>query len=125
LEENKDRNPQIDRSSQTPGLPTGHATTGRTRAWLRTAADRKVVLRGLAYALVVGAILVAINHGDAILGGNLDTSRWIRIALTVVVPYCVSTASSVGATLDLQPDNCDYCRPPSGEGTLPSIERGE
>ncbi|NIM01946.1 MAG: hypothetical protein GTN89_14325 [Acidobacteria bacterium] len=56
-----------------------------------------VVRRALGYAIVVGAILISINHGDAILRGDLDATRWIRMGLTVLVPYCVSTLSSVGA----------------------------
>jgi hypothetical protein len=45
----------------------------------------------------VGTVLTAINHGDALLRGQLDAVRLFRIGLTVVVPYCVSTASSVAA----------------------------
>jgi hypothetical protein len=42
-------------------------------------------------------VLIAINHGDAILRGDVDRDRLLRIALTVAVPYIVSTSSSVGA----------------------------
>jgi hypothetical protein len=56
-----------------------------------------VVRRALKYAIVVGAVLIAINHGDALLRRELDAVRLFRIGLTVVVPYCVSTASSVEA----------------------------
>ena len=45
----------------------------------------------------LGTILVAINHGDAIVRGDLSMGRLLRIALTVMVPYCVSTYSSVSA----------------------------
>ncbi len=55
-----------------------------------------MIRRVLKYAIVVGAVLIAINHGDAILRGNVDAMRLFRIGLTVLVPYCVSTASSVG-----------------------------
>ena len=57
--------------------------------------DRSVIRRGLLFALGVGALLVTINHGDAILSGDLDRTRWLKIGLTVLVPYAVSTASSV------------------------------
>jgi hypothetical protein len=67
------------------------------QVWLRTASDPVVVRRALKYAIVVGAVLIAINHGDALLRGQLDAVRLFRIGLTVVVPYCVSTASSVAA----------------------------
>lgn len=57
-----------------------------------------VVRRAVASALVVGPLLIAINHGDAIVKGDVTGSRLLRIALTVLVPYAVSTFSSVQAT---------------------------
>jgi hypothetical protein len=46
---------------------------------------------------VVGAILIAINHGDALLQGRIDAERVFKICLTLLVPYGVSTSSSVAA----------------------------
>jgi hypothetical protein len=56
-----------------------------------------VVRRGIAYAIIVGAILITINHGDAIVRGDVDSTRLLKMGLTVLVPYVVSTLSSVGA----------------------------
>lgn len=56
-----------------------------------------MVHRALTYAVVVGAVLITINHGDAILRGEVDGSRLARMVLTMFVPYVVSTLSSVGA----------------------------
>jgi hypothetical protein len=56
-----------------------------------------VVSRASKYAVVVGAVLIAINHGDAVLRGDLAAGRLWRMGLTVLVPYVVSTLSSVGA----------------------------
>ena len=64
---------------------------------LRLALESSVVKRALKYAVVVGLILIAINHGDAVLRGDLTGGRLSKMALTVVVPYLVSTLSSVGA----------------------------
>lgn len=49
------------------------------------------------YAVVVGTILITINHADAILRGDVTTDRLLKMGLTVMVPYIVSTLSSVGA----------------------------
>lgn len=68
--------------------------------WLQLALSGSVVRRGLKFALVVGTVLVAINHGDALLRGDITGGRLLRIALTVTVPYLVSTISSVAALLD-------------------------
>ena len=65
--------------------------------WLKLATSGSVVRRATVIAMVVGTILVAINHGDAIIRGDLSMGRLLRIALTVMVPYCVSTYSSVSA----------------------------
>jgi hypothetical protein len=70
------------------------------REWLRLSADPVVVRRAVWVAVVVGAVLVAINHADAILRGDISAGRFVKIVTTVLVPYCVSTYSSVGAMLD-------------------------
>ena len=67
------------------------------RAWHRLATSRSVVHRALGMAAVVGALLISINHGDALLRGELDRTRALKMALTLLVPYCVSTYSSVAA----------------------------
>lgn len=67
---------------------------------LQLAMSPAVVRRATGYAVVVGAVLVAINHGDALIGdGHLDATRLLRMGLTVLVPYVVSTLSSVQALL--------------------------
>lgn len=48
-------------------------------------------------ASVVAPILIIINHSDAILRGDITPGRLLRMALTFLVPYTVSTASSVAA----------------------------
>lgn len=75
------------------GIESG-AEPGR----LDVACQPGVVLRALGYAVVVGAILITINHADAILRGDITAGRLTKMGLTVIVPYVVSTLSSVGAT---------------------------
>jgi hypothetical protein len=65
--------------------------------WLELASSGPVVRRALKYALAVGALLITINHGDAILSGDVSRMRLLRMGLTVMVPYLVSTFSSVEA----------------------------
>lgn len=69
------------------------------RIWLSVARERPIVVRACKFAVVVGAVLIAINHGDALLAGDVDARRALKMGLTVLVPYTVSTLSSVGATL--------------------------
>jgi hypothetical protein len=65
------------------------------RAWLVLAFSDGVPRRALIVALVIGSILNFINQGDALIAGRpLD---WLKIALTFLVPYCVSTHGAVAA----------------------------
>jgi len=70
--------------------------------WLSIATRPSVVRRSLKYALVVGAVLISINHLDAIVRGDVDAGRVLKMGLTVVVPYLVSTFSSVGAIIGME-----------------------
>lgn len=70
------------------------------KEWFQVAFRRSIVLRGLKYAAVVGSILIIINHGNAIVEGTVDSTRLLQMVLTLLVPYCVSTASSVGAVME-------------------------
>jgi len=72
------------------------------KEWLQLAFQFSVVKRALKYALVVGAILIAINHGGAIVSGHVTRGAAIQMLLTVMVPYVVSTLSSVGALLEMR-----------------------
>jgi hypothetical protein len=70
--------------------------------WLTLATRKAVVRRALLYAVIVGPILITINHYDALFSGALfsgaiDATRAVKMAMTVVVPYLVSTFSSVSA----------------------------
>jgi hypothetical protein len=62
---------------------------------------KSIVKRACLTALIVGAILIAINHGDALLSGQVDSNRLFKIILTVFVPYLVSTVSSASTILSM------------------------
>ena len=65
--------------------------------WLAIALRRDVIIRSLKGAAIVGTILVAINHGDAIVGGVITGQLMWKIPMTFMVPYMVCTYSSVSA----------------------------
>jgi hypothetical protein len=67
------------------------------QTWFALATDPVTMKRSIKVALLVGTILAAINHGDAILAGDLDLTRLLKICLTYVVPFAVSTYASVSA----------------------------
>ncbi len=59
-----------------------------------------VVRRALRIAAIVGTLLIAINYGDRILAGRIETADVLKMLLTIFVPYGVSTVSSVAALRD-------------------------
>jgi hypothetical protein len=65
------------------------------------ASRRDVVVRALKTALLVGIVLIAINHGDALLRGDVDSVRLLKMLVTFAVPYCVSTFASVSTLKNL------------------------
>ena len=71
--------------------------------WIVLAASPSVVRRAAKVAAVVGTALLAINHGDAIVAGDVAPGRLLRMGLTVLVPYLVSTFSSVAALREAPP----------------------
>lgn len=56
-----------------------------------------IVKRALRYAVVLGLVLISFNQGDAILHGEITSARLVQMALMVMVPYALSSLSSVGA----------------------------
>ncbi len=65
--------------------------------WMEIAFEPPVVRRALCFAVIVGTVLILINHGDAVWAGDITSTRLIKMAATAAVPYLVSTFSSVGA----------------------------
>ena len=63
--------------------------------WLATARRPEIVGRALRVAGVVGTILVLINYTDRFLAGTLAVADWLKMGITYLVPYCVSTYSAV------------------------------
>ena len=69
--------------------------------WLRLSINPSTVRRAFLTALVVGFVLITINYGSIILAGKVTTECVIRMCLTVMVPYIVSTVSSVATRREL------------------------
>lgn len=67
----------------------------RAGLWLRQATAPSAVRRALGYAVVVGPMLI--NHGGHWLAGRFHPGHLLPVALTMLVPYLVSTFSGIGA----------------------------
>ena len=82
-----------------------------------------ISIRGLKFAIVVGPILIAINHGDAILAGELESASYVKMGLTFMVPYAVSCFSSVGAVLSHDTSPSERTSPQPGPEGPPAGSR--
>jgi hypothetical protein len=67
--------------------------------WLKLAVERPVLLRGFRAAIIVGPILILLNHGDTLLYGSVTAVVAIKMILTTLVPFCVSVYSSVSTII--------------------------
>lgn len=72
------------------------------KTFLTLCFSKPIIKRASLTALVVGTILVAINYGDALLHGQINSSQLFKIILTVCVPYMVSTVSSASTILNMK-----------------------
>ncbi|RMH52835.1 MAG: hypothetical protein D6682_00565 [Zetaproteobacteria bacterium] len=75
----------------------------------------EVVRTALRFSLVVGPLLVVINHGDGLFSGAMTQADWLKSLLTMIVPYAVSTLSSISACRSCEEETADApddLRPP-------------
>lgn len=75
---------------------------GELRAALR-ALGPSVWGRSLRAAIVVGTVLTALNHGDAILAREPSPTWWWKIPLTYLVPFVVATYGALGTSRSMAP----------------------
>ncbi|WP_076420803.1 nitrate/nitrite transporter NrtS [Colwellia sp. UCD-KL20] len=66
-------------------------------SFISLAFSKQVMFRAIKVALLVGTLLALINHSEKILTMTLSGEDFIKIVLTYLVPYGVSTWSAVQA----------------------------
>ncbi len=77
--------------------PSSESTPSRTRprSLIAYCLERDTLLFSLKMALVVGTLLAAINHGQALLTGHFTPGELLPACLTYCVPFAVSMYSQV------------------------------
>jgi hypothetical protein len=58
----------------------------------------------LKVSLIVGSVLFLVNHGAAVIEGEMTTERWLSAAITYLVPYTVSVHGQYVAKLRREDD---------------------
>ena len=67
--------------------------------WSAIAFSPRVMKRSACYAIVVGFLLILINHGACVLNEVFTLECFLQSILSTVAPYIVVTISSVRATI--------------------------
>lgn len=52
--------------------------------------NKDMMPTALKVSFVVGSILFVINHGSALVKGEMNRDRWISAGVTYVIPYMVN-----------------------------------
>lgn len=61
---------------------------------------RETALRACKVSAVITPVLILVNHPGLLLGEGLSLSLLPKVALTAVVPFCVSGYSSAKAIME-------------------------
>lgn len=77
----------------------------KPQAKLKLLLSPVIVARSLRVSLVVGTILVLINHLDSLIAGTVGGALAGKILLTYMVPYAVSSYSSYCVLRDAGADD--------------------
>ena len=72
--------------------------------WFARATSRQYIT-ALRVALLVGSVLFAINHGEALITGTMDRVHWVSGMLTYCVPFCVSLHGQCQTTAGFETPN--------------------
>lgn len=60
------------------------------RSYLVSLVDPKFMPTAFKVAVVVGSLLFIVNHGTALVQGQMTRDRWIAATITYLIPYCVN-----------------------------------
>ncbi|MEM9273972.1 MAG: nitrate/nitrite transporter NrtS [Cyanobacteria bacterium P01_F01_bin.143] len=60
------------------------------REYIFALINPKLASTAVRVAMVVGSILFTINHGSALIQGEMTNGRWVSGIVTYMVPYMVS-----------------------------------
>ena len=73
---------------------------GSVRFFLACFFQRTTILKSVKVSLVVGPVLVLVNHFEILFGAALSLKLAIKLLLCFLVPFCVSGYSSATAMMN-------------------------
>ncbi len=81
------------------------------KGYLLSLFDPEFIATGLKTAIFVGSLLFIINHGLALLRGEMTLDRWLSVIATYAMPYLVNVYGQYSYRRKLSMQTS----PPSGE----------
>lgn len=67
------------------------------RSYFRYARQHGIFYHSLKVSAVVGSILMLINHGDKLFDQAIESFDYLKICVTYLVPFIVSTYASINS----------------------------
>ena len=81
-------------------MATTSAQQGNGQHFIHHWFHRETVRRALTVAGIVGPVLTVVNQYDVLWRLGFSPRFWMKVALTFLVPYCVSSFSSARAYME-------------------------
>jgi hypothetical protein len=89
------------KSEEKSAMHTGEETTAGSVLFFFTCFFRRAtVLKSIKVALVVGPVLVLVNHFEILFGAALSLKLAVKLFLCFLVPFCVSGYSTATSMMN-------------------------
>ena len=71
--------------------------------YLKIATEKRIYKRSLLVSMVVGSLLTLINQYNSLFESGLSDLNYLKVGLTFIVPYLVSTYSAIMSKVSFSP----------------------
>lgn len=75
------------------------------RGYIVSLFDAEFVVTGFKTAVFVGSLLFVINHGGALVRGEMNQERWLSVLATYAMPYLVNVYGQYSYRYKLKEQN--------------------
>ena len=84
-------------------IQRSHSSSLTLKTYSQNLVKRDFSLNALRIAFIVGSLIFTINHGEALLKGQMTPQRWFAAALSYITPYAVSIYGQSKCQLKYKP----------------------
>ncbi len=87
----------------TRNIQRSHRKTLTLKTYSHNLVRRDFAFMALQTAFIVGSLILIVNHGEALLKGQMTHQRWLAAALSYITPYAVSIYNQSKCQLKYNP----------------------